>query len=362
MHAVLVVIISEFIQLARQVHGVPEGHAIEILPANGADQAFDERMRDRYVGNRLDFLDFEYTQVREPAVKAKQRIVIGAEVFRYGLAGDGVVEHPADGYAVDVCARHTKTDDAPRKHVYHHQHPIAAQKDRFAAEHVRTPQAILRVPDEGQPRRPDSSRIARPVVLRKHAAHDILVDLDAEGMSDLLGDAHTTEPGVAAFHLNDGPLFPATELALGTDRKFAPAGLKRVRWRRVASIRIIFRDAFVSAGLPYFNPHSFRDALVHLSQSLCQTLEEYKAVSQNLGHGDVLTTLNSYVKVFTTRQREIIANLAKSQPASEPNVNELVKMLVNKMRNGSEFGIKWRECRDFPEECRTPSDSQCKKY
>jgi hypothetical protein len=40
-------------------------------------------------------------------------------------------------------------------------------------------------------------------VLREHTTHDIFVDVDAEGMRDLLGDAYTAEPGVAALQLND---------------------------------------------------------------------------------------------------------------------------------------------------------------
>ena len=43
------------------------------------------------------------------------------------------------------------------------------------------------------------SGVLWPVVLREHATHDIFVDVDAEGMSDLLGDAYTAEPGVAAL-------------------------------------------------------------------------------------------------------------------------------------------------------------------
>ena len=48
-----------------------------------------------------------------------------------------------------------------------------------------------------------TSGVAWPIVFRKHAANDIFVDLDAEGMRDLLGDAYTAEPGVAALQLND---------------------------------------------------------------------------------------------------------------------------------------------------------------
>ena len=41
------------------------------------------------------------------------------------------------------------------------------------------------------------------VVLREHAAHDILVDVKAEGMCDLLGDADTAELGISVLELDD---------------------------------------------------------------------------------------------------------------------------------------------------------------
>ena len=68
-----VVIISEFIQLPRQVDGVPEEYAIKVLAPDCSDQPFDERMRDRSVGDRLDLLDLEDAQVGEPAVEAPGR-------------------------------------------------------------------------------------------------------------------------------------------------------------------------------------------------------------------------------------------------------------------------------------------------
>lgn len=37
MHAVLIVIIPEFAELARQDHGIPEEYAIEVLAADRAD-------------------------------------------------------------------------------------------------------------------------------------------------------------------------------------------------------------------------------------------------------------------------------------------------------------------------------------
>ena len=82
MYPKLIIVIAECVQLTPQVDGVPEEHAIKIFAANRADQPFDERMRNRHVGNRLDRVNFEYTKVRKPAVKAKKRIVVGTEVFR----------------------------------------------------------------------------------------------------------------------------------------------------------------------------------------------------------------------------------------------------------------------------------------
>ena len=91
-----IVIISEFVQFPRQVGRVPEEHAIKILAPNRPDQSFNERMRHRDVRDRLDLLDIAHAQVGKPTVKAKQRIVVATEVFRPGLAGSGVIEHPAN--------------------------------------------------------------------------------------------------------------------------------------------------------------------------------------------------------------------------------------------------------------------------
>src|SRR5277367_5398305 len=50
-------------------------------------------------------------------------------------------------------------------------------------------------------------------------------------------------------------------LTLDADGQFASAGLDRKCRRGSAAVRKIFRDAFESAGLPYSNPHAFRNML-----------------------------------------------------------------------------------------------------
>lgn len=133
---------------------------------------------------------------------------------------------------------------------------------------------------------------------------------------------------------NDDPLFPATRIELGETRHFEATGIDRKTWSTASPIRAIFKQAFEAAGLPYFNPHSFRRTLAQLGETLCQTPEQFKAWSQNLGHEGVLTTFYSYGSVAQPRQGEIIKSLA--QPKSEPTgqADELAQALVRAMLKG----------------------------
>ena len=108
---------------------------------------------------------------------------------------------------------------------------------------------------------------------------------------------------------HDDPLFPATLVAVGADRRFTAAGLKREHWSNADPVRKVFRAAFEAAGLPYFNPHCIRNTLVRLGEARCQMPEEFKAWSQNLGHEKVLTTFTCYGQVPAHRQGEIIRGL-----------------------------------------------------
>jgi integrase len=130
---------------------------------------------------------------------------------------------------------------------------------------------------------------------------------------------------------NDDPLFPATRIALGADRQFAVSGLDRKHWSTASPIRAIFREAFERAGLPYFNPHSFRNTLVRLGQDLCKSPEEFKAWSQNLGHEKVLTTFLNYGSVAYDRQGEIIRGLAMSRLSTQPSVEDIAEAVARRL-------------------------------
>jgi integrase len=132
---------------------------------------------------------------------------------------------------------------------------------------------------------------------------------------------------------NDDPLFPATRIAQGPDRQFAATGIARRQWRSADAARKIFKEAFEAIGLHAFNPHSFRHALARLGEKDCQTPEEFKAWSQNLGHEQVLTTLSSYGAVPEHRQAEIIKSLA-NRPAGSSDTAALADRVAELIRKG----------------------------
>lgn len=136
---------------------------------------------------------------------------------------------------------------------------------------------------------------------------------------------------------SDDPLFPMTEIGLNQNKQFGAIGLKRKQWSTTTPIRDIFQQAFKNAGLPYFNPHSFRNTLVKLGEVICKTPEEFKAWSQNLGHEGVMTTFLSYGQVAEHRQNEILKQLARPKYISEADPHELLQGM---MQYFNDSGIK----------------------
>ena len=134
---------------------------------------------------------------------------------------------------------------------------------------------------------------------------------------------------------DEDPLFPKTQMGLGEHGGFTATGLTREHWSGTGPIRAIYREAFEAAGLPYFNPHCFRDALVQLGERICTTPEQFKAWSQNIGHERVLTTLTSYGKVPAARQAELIRGLGHETSATDGlDTHALLAALAAKLKAG----------------------------
>lgn len=111
----------------------------------------------------------------------------------------------------------------------------------------------------------------------------------------------------------DAPLFPKTVLKQDENLTFKADGIVPEHWTTTSPIREIFREAFQSVGLPYYNPHSFRHTLGHLMPRYCKDMEQTHAWSQNMGHDSPITTYTSYGRMETYRQGEVIRNLFRTE-------------------------------------------------
>jgi integrase len=132
---------------------------------------------------------------------------------------------------------------------------------------------------------------------------------------------------------NDDPLFPATRVVVGQTHQFEAAGLEKAHWSSAQPIRKIFCEAFEGVGLPYFHPHSIRKTLARLGEQVCNSPEEFKAWSQNLGHEQVLTTFLSYGSVAADRQGSIMRELGATRQSKEPEADDIAEAVVRKLQS-----------------------------
>jgi hypothetical protein len=127
---------------------------------------------------------------------------------------------------------------------------------------------------------------------------------------------------------NGDPLFPATAIGQDSGQRFAAVGLARAHWASADAVQKIFKMLFEGVGLHGFNPHSFRHALAALGERTCRNPEEFKAWSQNLGHGAWRDTAK---ELFEGEEEAVAKKEAKLEYTEGlENVNEDLGVLSEK--------------------------------
>jgi hypothetical protein len=74
MGSVAVIVMLELDELCLKISCRPEERAIEELAPDRADQSFDEWVRERCVGNRLDLRHLKDSKIGLPLVESIQRV------------------------------------------------------------------------------------------------------------------------------------------------------------------------------------------------------------------------------------------------------------------------------------------------
>ncbi|MBY6151759.1 site-specific integrase [Vannielia litorea] len=104
-------------------------------------------------------------------------------------------------------------------------------------------------------------------------------------------------------------LFPKPLVGRVDGQGFANLGLSRECYASTAQLNQVIRTAFAKVQLPEYTPHSFRKTLFLYGSSQCDTIEQVKAWSRNLGHENLATSYNSYLPMSRERQREVLAGM-----------------------------------------------------
>src|SRR5262249_42890769 len=131
----------------------PKQKMVEAFSANGSDQSFNERMRERNERYRFDFRHTEDSQVRLPLMESIQWIMIRTEILRNCLPSNRSIEPATECRSVDDASMNSESDDAPSVLIHNDQHPVRPQGHRFTSEQINAVKAIFRVTDEGEPGR-----------------------------------------------------------------------------------------------------------------------------------------------------------------------------------------------------------------
>src|SRR5205823_2587670 len=123
-------------------------------------------------------------------MKSIQRIVIRTQIFVCSLTSNRLLKHPAKGYTVNDSSLNSKSDNPATVLVHHYQHPVRPQYHGFASQEIHTPKAVFHIAEECQPRRTPSIE-HRSVMHGQDSTNRILINRNAEGQGDLLGNPRT---------------------------------------------------------------------------------------------------------------------------------------------------------------------------
>lgn len=94
-----------------------------------------------------------------------------------------------------------------------------------------------------------------------------------------------------------------------TEHSFVPIGISKFSWNDAGAMREIFRKRATQMGLDYFSPHKFRHFNTSEALRYATNAEQIKAISQNLGHEKVSTTLFSYGAIDSFRLPKVIGEI-----------------------------------------------------
>ena len=136
---------------------------------------------------------------------------------------------------------------------------------------------------------------------------------------------------------NNDPLFPCTQVAQTGPNNFAfeSKGVSKKFWSDAGPIRQIFKNRAEQTKSEYFYPHTFRHFVTNKVEKHITTPEQMKALSQNLGHEQIITTFRTYGGISVRRVNEVVRSMdfSEQKPPIDQKTIEAIADLINKSRS-----------------------------
>lgn len=109
--------------------------------------------------------------------------------------------------------------------------------------------------------------------------------------------------------VNEDPLFPKANITTDERQLFTLDGFLKEPIKSQNILREELYKQLEKAGHARYTPHTIRNSLIALFFNSPLTPEQQKAISQNMSHKNLSTTVNGYYKVSEYRQDAIIEEL-----------------------------------------------------
>ena len=132
---------------------------------------------------------------------------------------------------------------------------------------------------------------------------------------------------------NEDPIFPSTKVGFISKKHhaFTLTGINRDFWADANPMRKIFKERSNQTKVPYFTPHKFRHFIINEAQKHISSIEQLKALSQNLGHENISTTFHGYGAIDTYRVNELVGSIDFSGMPQNKAQEDLVRKVTEQV-------------------------------
>lgn len=122
---------------------------------------------------------------------------------------------------------------------------------------------------------------------------------------------------VVLLFSEDDPIFPSAKSRIDNETGSTIVELTREYWQQTGAARKVLKAALEQVGIPGYSPHGMRNMIVKEGYKRGFSMDQMKALSQNLGHAKLDMTINTYGQLSLEEQQRIISEMHATVPENQ---------------------------------------------